>query len=161
MPIVKRLTPEERLQQRTKGSLRRVLAYPLLAGLCNPKHMSSVDATPEGLAKLIASFGERDWITRIGWNEKIFAYIYGMVARRADVPGLLDEDRMTQLARHMNAQTTIDKIDEGNGVGLGFRLALIFDMPELLRRYKGPGSLQLPDPQPVKKRFTKLAKHQK
>lgn len=164
MAIVKRLSPEEKLAKRTDGSWKPMLAVPIIKQLVRPEHFNHVDTSPESISKIIAGFYERDWITKVPWNEKIFFYIYGMVARRADVPGLLDEERMGMLARHMNAQTSIDKIDQNEvAVGLAFRMALIFDLPTLLQRYNKPGSFTLPDlsPPPIKPLRKRLAKHRK
>lgn len=147
MAIKKRLTPADRLQAKTEGTFNKMCLVPILKGLVNTSFISYVNPSPENIANVVSKFFDKSWMTSVPWTEKIFVYIYGMVARRANVPGLIDDDRMTQLARHMNAQTTIDKIDSGEAnCGLAFRQVFIWDLPAFLERYKAPGSLTLPEP---------------
>lgn len=168
MAIVKRLGPEGRLVARMGETWKQILAAPLVSGMVNPAYTGYVPADPASLAALVGKFHDKQWMTKVTWNEKVFLYAAGMVARRAGVPGFLSDEHMTMLARHMNAASTIDKIDKNEvSVGLHMRMSLIWDIPEFIEKYKGTGSYLLPTltpPKPLdapKKKRVKLAKHRK
>jgi hypothetical protein len=138
--------------------------------MVNPKFSGHVPADLKSLTDLVSKFYDKNWMTKVTANEKIFLYAAGMVARRAGVPGFLPDDHMVQLARHMNALSTIDKIDKNEvPVTLQMRMSLIWDIPTFIDKYKGPGSYALPSapvrvkprPVPVKPQRKKLPKHSK
>jgi hypothetical protein len=154
MAIVKRLGPEGRLLARMGDTWQRLLCAPLVRGMCNPHYRWHVPADPASLAELVGKFYGKNWMTKVTADEKIFLYAAGMVARRADVPGILPDHHMVQLARYMNAASTIDKIDKNEvPVTLNMRMALIWGIPEFLEKYTKPGSYKLPPytPHPVPK----------
>ncbi len=160
MPIAKRLTPAERLESRMGEAWQRILLVPFIRSMS--RGIEHVDTSPEGIAAMVAQFHDARWISKTSNNVKIFMYACGLVARRADVSGFLSEEQMTQLAKHMNALSTIDKIDAMENVGFAFRQVFIWDLKAFRDNYRTPGSFKLPElPKPVKKLRPKLARHRK
>lgn len=152
MAIVKRLTPKQKFIAKHGDTWQRILSAPLVAAMCNPYYHFHVPADLTSLVELVSKFYDKNWMTKVSWNEKIFLYAAGMVARRAGVPGLLPDEHMAMLARHMNAASTIHKVDKNEvPVYLGQRMALIWGIPEFLNRYKTAGSYTLPPATPPRK----------
>lgn len=163
MAIIKRRSPEQKFTDRMGDTYKQILATPLVKPMVNPAYNWCLPSDPASLVQMLSKFYDKNWMTKATWNEKVFLYAAGMVARRAGVPGLLPDDHMTMLARHMNALTTLDKIDKNEvPVGLYMRMALIWDIPAFMDKYKGAGSYKLPSltpPPAPKKKFVKLEKH--
>lgn len=161
MAIVRRKSPEQQLSNRMGDHWRSILNYPMIAALCNPSHVSHVDVSPSSILSMVSSMYDRSWFSSVDWNSKIFLYASGLVARRAEVSGFLPEDKMKELSKHMNALTTIDKIEKGDVCGLAFRMCFVFDIPAFRAKYPKNGSLHLPNPISFKPERKKLKKHRK
>jgi len=159
MAIVKRLTPEERFEQRYGKTWKRIRNLPIVRALWNPDFVNPIDVSPVNFSKMLDSFTTARWISEVPFDTKIFFYVLELVAERAGVPGFLPEGFLAQLNRHLAALTTADKMNAGDGVSLAFRQCYLWDIPRFKRDYPRPGTLHLPSPvKPLKKAKIPLKK---
>lgn len=167
MPIVKRKTPEERVDITLGPNWRAIVAAPLVKAISQPQYHNGIDVSPLALLDTVERFNDARWITNVGLNQKVFAYVCGIVARRAGVEGLIDDDLVSAIGKHLYAMSTQDKIDKFEGIDFAFRQCMLWDVPAFLDQYKKPGSYVLPElrpkvrvkPKPKKLKLKKLKKH--
>jgi hypothetical protein len=162
MPIAKRLTPEDRLKQSLDDNWRRVFSVPLIAGLVRERPTYWFDPSPAHIHAVVAEFGAANWITAMDMNDKLFIYLLCTVLRRAyDGASLLDEQRYSALDRHINALTTLEKIDSMQGCAFALRQVFLWDLPNFREQYPKGRKLHLPEPIASKPKRVKLPQHRK
>lgn len=153
MPIVKRKTPEERVDSTLGPNWRAIVSSPLVKALCQPQYHNGIDVSPLSILEVVEKFNDARWITNVHLNYKVFAYVCGIVARRAGVEGLMDDDLVTAIGRHLYAGTTQDKVDKFENIDFAFRQCILWDVPAFLEQYKKPGSYVLPSLTPKRTRI--------
>lgn len=158
MPIVKRLSPEERVDSTLGPHWKAIVASPLVKSICQPNYFSGIDPSPLSVLAIVEAFNDARWITKEGLNEKVFMYACGIVAQRAGVEGMFPENLTTAIGRHLVTAAAEDKINKSDGIDFGFRQCILWDIPAFLEAYRRPGSYVLPALAAPKRRKIKKPK---
>lgn len=157
MPIKKRLTPVERFAELVDPEWALVFKYPLVRALTNSS-TAPFEASAENLHRIVQAFYSPRWITEMSMNDKIALYLICRIMWKAFGKSILSDQQFDQLLRHMSALTTIDKINDMDGVSLAYRQTFIWDIPAFIERFPRGQRLYLRSDYtrpPVRKRLPK------
>jgi hypothetical protein len=159
MVIRKRRSYEDVAEEKLGSEWKRVLRHPVIAGIINSSTCEQ-DASASHLLELINKAKSGNRFYDMPLQEKLFLYFFCSVAWRGLGLVLLTDPEYNMLVRHLYSGKCLEKI-EGHAVPLAHRQAFLWDMPELAKRFKKAGTLELPalvtDKHVVKRK--RLSKH--
>ena len=156
--IKRRLTADEVLGQQLGEDWRSVFRHPLLKGFVS---YTEQDTTGEHLSRLIpVAKGARLGADTL--NDMIYLLTLCSDMWRALGVSPLSDPEYNRLQRHIYSGPILHKIDNFQ-VPLVYRQIVLWDLPELAKRYKRKGIMPLPAPPvvpaPAKRKLRRLPKH--